>query len=436
MSLNVADFSVKILSGKTEGGIMLRQIRVKKNFKQIVDTPLVTGDNRAYEIIWDIGEEAANATLQIIAKRNDLSMICDTCEISGGGVARYILKNNMYAISGSMKLMLSVISGESILTERVLCFSVMVGTGIMESNGEDGPPPFTKVADDVEKLKEHLNDRENPHNVTKEQLGLEYLENAFAGIMTNTASGEGYVSVTDGNEYLKINSIGVLGNCVQEEEPTLDNPVEIVCVENPEITVGGTTAKLNVKLYGIQNVDGEFIARDKIYAEGGKVYISRSISVLDKLSDFKFTLASSSAGTTLFKSNYSGASKSGTYGFCNRLSYGFIYAAENVTGVMVGSNMMYMRLPADEFPDAATVNNKIKEIFDNGGTFEVYYANKEPVITEIEDEGLLSMLELKGNISASVKSNIDAGIEIGYNQKLNGVIEEIKKAIVAMGGEV
>ena len=58
---------------------MLRQIKVKKNFKQMVDTPLVTGDTKAYELIWDIGEEASGATLQIIAKRNDLSMICDTC---------------------------------------------------------------------------------------------------------------------------------------------------------------------------------------------------------------------------------------------------------------------------------------------------------------------------------------------------------------------
>ncbi len=415
---------------------MLRHIKVKKNFKQIVDTPLVTGDTKAYEIVWDVGEEARGATLQIIAKRNDLSTICDTCKIGNDGIARYVLKNNMYAISGSMRLMLSVVSEESILTERVLCFNVMLGSDAATEPGEDVFPAFTKVVIEVEKLKKHEENRKNPHNVTKEQLGLGYIENAFSQIMTNKASGENELTLTDSNEYLKINSIGILGNSEQKGEPTLESPSEVVCVENPEITAEGISAKLNIKLYGIKNSDGTFIARDRIFAENGKMYIRREVKIVNKLSDFNFATVSHGEQTNLFRNTITCSSKSGTYGFCNRLPYSYVYNSQTATGIMASTNLMYLRLPANEFPDAQTVNAKIKEIFDSGETFEVYYAEKEPLTEEIKDTSLLEMTKLKGNITASVKANIEAGIEIGYNQKLNGVIEEIKNAIIAMGGEI
>ena len=425
---------VIILTGKKKEEFMLRQIKVKKNFRQIVDTPLVTGDTKAYEIVWEIGDKAKGATLQITAIRNDRTTVCDTCEITDG-VARYILKNNMYGISGSMRLMLSVVADNSILTEKVLCFNVMVGCDLADLEGEDTLPAVTKLVLDVDKAKEHAESEENPHNVTKEQLGLGYVEKAFSQIMTNKVTGEEEVTLTDANEHLKISSVGVLGNCIQEEGAFLDNPKEVVCVENPEITVGGKTVKLNVKLYGIKNTDGEFLARDRIYAENGKMYLSREVEILDKPENFRFSKVSEMEETVLYKNTYNGTSKSGTYGFCNRLNYGYIYYTDT-PGIMVGTNMMYIRLPKTEFPDAATVNAKIAEIFAKGEKFAVYYASKDPKVTELDETSLIPVLENKGNVTATVKAEIPAGVEIGYSQKLTGVIEELRNAIIAMGGEI
>lgn len=159
---------------------MFRTINVGNKTQEYIETPLVPDDVFAYKIVWNTGEKGGGI-LKVTALLSDGSVIYDTGTISQDGEAVYVLESSMYSVSGSMELRLSYVSGSSVLTDRILYFNVLEGAGEDNSYAETKylalDSLLTKANSVLNGASSHFVNNENPHNVTKEQVGLSNVDN-------------------------------------------------------------------------------------------------------------------------------------------------------------------------------------------------------------------------------------------------------------------
>ena len=124
---------------------MKRKIIVGKEFVTYVKTPLIADDVQAYCIVWKIGNEAKGAGLLVNAKRSDGVTVTDFGTVDKDGVGEYVLAGNMYSVTGSLEIRLSVVSETTTLTEKMLVFDVIAGNGNESIESEDNVPLLTTV---------------------------------------------------------------------------------------------------------------------------------------------------------------------------------------------------------------------------------------------------------------------------------------------------
>lgn len=103
---------------------MKRQIIPENSYTTYSELPLVPGDVRAYEIIFDLGSSFDNATFKVVAKRADGVLVEDIGTVDSSGIARYTLANNMYCVPGELVVRLCVLHDNSSLTDREIVFNV------------------------------------------------------------------------------------------------------------------------------------------------------------------------------------------------------------------------------------------------------------------------------------------------------------------------
>ena len=158
---------------------MFRNINVGNSVQEYIEQPLVPDDAFSYKIIWKTGEKGG--ILKVTAILSDGSVVYDTGTISENGVATYVLASSMYRLSGSMELRLSVVSGKSVLTDRILHFTVLESAGEDVSQAESKylalDTLLIKVNNTLNGAESHIRNSENPHSVTKAQLGLSDVDN-------------------------------------------------------------------------------------------------------------------------------------------------------------------------------------------------------------------------------------------------------------------
>ena len=85
---------------------MKRIINVGTSYAQKIQTPLITSDTNAYELIWEVGN--LDGMFKITAKRADDETVFDYGTINEG-IASYTLASDMYSKEGWLTLYLSIV---------------------------------------------------------------------------------------------------------------------------------------------------------------------------------------------------------------------------------------------------------------------------------------------------------------------------------------
>ncbi|MBO5454588.1 MAG: hypothetical protein J6A69_11615 [Clostridia bacterium] len=124
---------------------MKREIIVGRDFCTYVKTPLVADDVHAYNIVWETGKELENAGLIITAKRSDGVTVTDFSVMDNDGRGEYVLANNMYSVTGTLEVRLSIVHKTTTITEKLLIFEVIEGNGNEAIESDDNVPILNKV---------------------------------------------------------------------------------------------------------------------------------------------------------------------------------------------------------------------------------------------------------------------------------------------------
>ncbi len=135
---------------------MKRKIIPGRDFCTYVKTPLIADDVHAYNVIWETGVEDKAAGMVITAKRSDGVTVTDYAATDGKGRGEYTLAGNMYSVTGTLEVRLSLVWETTTVTEKVLIFQVIEGSGNDKIATEDNTPILTtilaKATEAVEKV--------------------------------------------------------------------------------------------------------------------------------------------------------------------------------------------------------------------------------------------------------------------------------------------
>ena len=161
---------------------MYKDINIKYNrdYAHYTNVVLVSGDVNAYRISFDTPWDLTGCTFKVTCRRADDAIVTDIGE-AGGSEATYIVANSMYSIAGDIAFQLTLIDGNgTVLTACEVSACVVEGNG-EGIQAENLTPVLDSVLINVAKintaLEEHKADKDNPHAVTKAQVGLENVDN-------------------------------------------------------------------------------------------------------------------------------------------------------------------------------------------------------------------------------------------------------------------
>ena len=222
---------------------MYRDITIKndRNFT-VVFNNAVADDVQAYRIVYHMPYEVAGNIL-ITAKRPDGVVIQDTALITGN-TAYYTLKNNMYNVEGTTTVRVSIVTDTGqVVTQKEILLTTIPSNDGANLSGDDRVPALSSLIvqcvdaakqsneaagyareqgdyaenmgdyakSKVDELNFHIADKYNPHDVTKEQIGLGNLSNEQQATKTEF---DGHAEDEDVHvtpeKQLEINKIGEL----------------------------------------------------------------------------------------------------------------------------------------------------------------------------------------------------------------------------------
>ena len=173
---------------------MKRKIIAGKEFCTYVKTPLIADDVHAYNIIWETGITDKNAGMVITAKRNDGVTVTDYAVTDEQGQGEYTLAGNMYSVTGPLEIRLSLVWETTTLTEKVMIFEVIEGSGNEKIESEDTVPILNtilaKATEAVEKTSQiptRLSQFENDGNFVQDKYYV-HTDNNFTTEHKNAIS--------------------------------------------------------------------------------------------------------------------------------------------------------------------------------------------------------------------------------------------------------
>jgi hypothetical protein len=161
------------------------------------DMVFTSGDARAYKLrffFFDAGKavDLSGTALVVKARRADGAVISDSGEIDAAeNCAEYVVKNSMYDVEGELIFEIALADADGGYgTAKVLSASVRAGLGEPALDAHDNFPILVSLIERVRgaldsadgiidalsgpygALNAHIAGRDNPHGVTKEQLGV------------------------------------------------------------------------------------------------------------------------------------------------------------------------------------------------------------------------------------------------------------------------
>ena len=216
---------------------MKRKIIAGKEFCTYVRTPLIADDVHAYNVIWDTGVTDKNAGMVITAKRNDGVTVTDYSVTDKQGRGEYTLAGNMYSVTGPLEIRLSLVWETTTLTEKVLIFEVIEGSGNEKIESEDNVPILNtilaKATEAVEKtsnIPTKLSRFENDGNFVQDEKYV-HTDNNYTA-----EEKEKLRNIEQNAQVNVIEKVKVNGKELPAEEKTIDVtvPTKLSQLENDE----------------------------------------------------------------------------------------------------------------------------------------------------------------------------------------------------------
>ncbi len=128
---------------------MIYEIKLKEkgDFTSYCPRPLIPSDVRAYKVIIKTDRSLEGCSMLATAIRSDGQVITDIGEVYDG-YAEYTLANNMYAVSGEMRLLLTINDYDGAgLTVKEIIFTVADETENEAIDGDDRLPVLNTLID-------------------------------------------------------------------------------------------------------------------------------------------------------------------------------------------------------------------------------------------------------------------------------------------------
>ena len=229
------------------------------------DMEFVTGDVGAYRLVFSFFDQQAplslaDKVLSVKIKRADGVVLSDSGEVTGD-TAVYIPKNDCFCVPGTITFEIALMdSAKHYVTTKIIHASVLEGVGEPREVAGDNSSVFVTL---LAQAKTQL-DAANQACVAAKAL-LSETQNSLTEkadvlfITTETATSHTVSDIKDGAVF----SLSVFGKTAQNGTPTPQNPIDLVSVENPTLTIGDQTVTIPYTLRGIGDVKDEIVVDGK-----------------------------------------------------------------------------------------------------------------------------------------------------------------------------
>ena len=215
----------------------------------------------------------------------------------------------------------------------------------------------------VDEFRKHCDENDNPHSVTKEQLGLSNVDNTSDASKPMSDATRRYIGelnwkISPRKEvgYAKEHTlsdcvhgpfvkISLRGESAQAKTPSLTENQEIKGIGNPVITIknaSNSSEEISIMLdgillNGISHIDLGWIAQDEILMSDEKVKLIRRCGMIEDVSSLDWVSGNTSG---MYYAELDALRKGDFYGsggFCTAFKYGASYMSESFT---VGSDQI------------------------------------------------------------------------------------------------
>ncbi len=306
----------------------------------------------------------------------------------------------------------------------------------------------------VDEFRKHCGKNDNPHGVTKEQLGLSNVDNTSDADKPMSEKTRRYIDELNWKNAPKnkldyaeehnirdctdgvFAEISLVGKSVQNALPGVSNNVEFESVENPTITLRSTPSAVEKKevtfqgitLHGIMNFGDVWICRDEINMSDGRVKLIRRCGIIEDASTLGW-VAGDKTGVYYAELDvfYMGDGV-GSFGYCTSYRYGF---ADTQNTFNAGSNQIsaggksYIVFNTD-----VETLDQFKRSMENQ---KILYALENPTETDLtETEAGRALCALRTKYpEIYIASNTD--LSITYACDIRTFLEDMKKTTSDLG---
>ena len=250
-------------------------------------------------------------------------------------------------------------------------------------------------------------------------------------IVTTSDTGKA-LSIPDSSESV-IRGLTAYGESTQDGTPTPDSPVEIVSVENPVINIGNQTVTTPYTFRGLKNTSGDWVARDELRVEDGRVETKTSFKKMtfngtenwsaytSQSNHFQITVGDNAFG-----------SDSVVRIACNYLPGRAAYSNAGVDYGAFSADGSRLRFKNKDISTVDEWKAWLSELSSNDTPFTVVYKLANDVITDITaTEAGQALLALATNYpTTSVISDID--LNITYKADTKNYIDNKFAALTAL----
>lgn len=469
------------------------RIDLQSERERYEDIVFTTGDKHGYCLefsFYDNGQKmnTAGFGLTVKAKRADGAVIIDSAVTDENG-ARYVVADNAYGAAGELELEIALSRADgSYVTAKVLHMTVREGFGEEGLAAADNEPILAKLEAQALAVQGAVNTMQS--ELTAHKTDADAHEEAFSAerarfnpIYCNAlfGSAEGAsITVSDAVEGTPL-ALTLYGKCTEtladsSAEKSPDNPATITGIgESGSVTVTVTDADgtaqeieipLSAPLYGICHpTTGEWLVRDEIRVEDGKVFLIRNIGKTQITENARYITVDAGDKTFAFVYVIQDMSKYGnTYGASGvhdkkrlailspLLKSGLSNNNNTPTDIALGYPGGYDRQICIRISRATlgvtseATADEIKAAFktwvsDYNSThdikFDVYYLMKTADTTDVTDteagQALLALVSQNGD---TITNSDGADMSLTYNRDINKALAEINNAIIALGGTI
>ena len=438
------------------------------------------GDARGYRLDFSFfnGKEkilAEGCALSVKAKRADGAVVIDTGVIRGEE-CYWIAADNAYGVAGNLELEVALSKPDgTFATTCVIFASVREGFGEKGLASSDNEPILAKLTAQSLLAQAAVSAHKTDAGAHAELFEKERatFNSLYAPALIDETESDTELVVADAVKDTPL-ALSIYGACKETlpegvTEKSIENPATITGVgENGSVTVMVTDGEgqetdieipLDSPLYGIRHPEtGEWLARDEIRVENGKVMLIRNVRTMAVTGSEQYITALSglNSKSEVYVLNWnippmaSGNTENRLAVLIPQLKTGMSDSSgpEDVVLGYEGGYKWHLCMAIDNSVlgvDSSTSDTERASAFrawvkEYNKTSEIplmaYHIGSAQETDLSDTDAGKRLLALAANGNMMVKTNENSPVGMRYHRDIKSAYEELKNAIVAMGGVI